>query len=58
MWANPYDTANLVTFTGGSFNEKLHFLCSVIVYQKVPLVKISSQASSISRSEERVLHLP
>ena len=58
MWANPHDIANLLTFTGGSFNEKIHFLCSVIFYQKVLLAKISIQVSSIKRSEERVFHLP
>ena len=31
MWANLYDTANFVIFTKGSFNQKLHFLCSVIL---------------------------
>ena len=50
--------ANLVTFTGGSFNEKLHLWRSAIFYEKVPLVKISIQVSSISRSEVRVSHLP
>ena len=57
MWANPHGIANFVTFTGGSFYEKLHFLCSAMFYQKVPLVKISIQVSSISRFEERVSHL-
>ena len=52
MWANQHDTANLVTFTGVSFNEKLHFLGSVIFYQKVLLVKISIQV------KERDSHLP
>ena len=58
MWANPDDTANFVTFTRGNFYEKLHFLCSVKFYQKVPLVKISIQVSSISRSAERVSYHP
>ena len=28
MWQNPQDTADLVTFTEETLNEKLHFLCS------------------------------
>ena len=27
MWRNTQETADLVTFTGGFLNEKLHFLC-------------------------------
>ena len=44
MWANLHETANFVTSTW------------IIFYQKVPLVKISIQVSSISRSAERVSH--
>ena len=29
MWPNPHFPADLVTFTGGILNGKLHFLCSV-----------------------------
>ena len=29
MWPNPQETADLVTFTEGILNGKLHFLCSV-----------------------------
>ena len=28
MWPNPQETADLVTFTEGILNGKLHFLCS------------------------------
>ena len=31
MWTNPYETADLVTFTGEILNEKPHFLCSDII---------------------------
>ena len=31
MWSNPQETANLVTFTKGILNGKLHFLCSDII---------------------------
>ena len=34
MGENPHDAANFVTFTGGSFYEKLHFLCSVYFIKK------------------------
>ena len=27
MWPNTQETADLVTFTGGILNEKLHFFC-------------------------------
>ena len=57
MLENPHDTANFVAFTGGSFYEKLYFLCSVIFYEKVPLAKNSVQVSSVSRSAERVSQL-
>ena len=29
MWLNPFETADLVTFTGEILNEKLQFSCSV-----------------------------
>ena len=29
MWANPQEPEDLVLFTEGILNEKLHFLCSV-----------------------------
>ena len=29
MWPNPYETADLVTFTEEIFNGKLQFLCAV-----------------------------
>ena len=29
MWANLHETANLVTFTGETLNEKLHFLYNI-----------------------------
>ena len=28
MWPNQQETADLITFTEESFDEKLHFLCS------------------------------
>ena len=31
MWPNPQETADLVTFTEEILNEKLHFLCSVML---------------------------
>ena len=31
MWSNPQETANLVTFTKGILNGKLHFSCSDII---------------------------
>ena len=29
IWPNPPETADLVTFTGEIYNEKLHFWCRV-----------------------------
>ena len=43
MWAIPHDTANLVTFTEGSFNEKLNF-CVVLYFIKKYLKHFKSQA--------------
>ena len=31
MWPNPQEIADLVTFTGEIFSEKIHFLCSVVI---------------------------
>ena len=32
MWPNPQFPADLVTFTEGILNGKLHFLCSIVIY--------------------------
>ena len=31
MWPNPQETADLVTFTEETLNEKIHFLCAVFI---------------------------
>ena len=42
MCPNPQETADLVTFTEQTLNEKLHFLCSadVINYTKGPFMDV------------------
>ena len=35
MWSHPQFPADLVAFTGEILNEKLHFLCSAIIFDKM-----------------------
>ena len=37
MWPNPQETADLVTFTKETLNEKLHFLWSGMIQGKLQL---------------------
>ena len=49
MWPNPPETADLVTFTEETLNEKLHFLCSVLC--KHPLIQTDKDVKQSIKAE-------
>ena len=45
MLPNPQETEDLVTFTEEILNEKLHYLCSVILHENHRIIKDNKKIS-------------
>ena len=52
MWPNPQETAELVTFTEETLNEKFQFLCSDSLFKRIS-VKYTSTSVFV-----HFLHIP
>ena len=64
MWPNPKETVDLVTFTEGILNGKLHFLCSnkkhllIILHNKPKEICYVNSFRSFYKSFQYILSIP